>query len=212
MPDFSEEEQSAASSGTEHSEPDHASFPEKDEEEIDECLPDQHFPVVGIGASAGSAFSMLFPATESARIKSPAEPAAQDLKGTGLILVVDDEAIVQQTMKAILERNGYEVLTAANGELAVEAVRTNKERLAAVVLDLTMPVMGGEAALAHIEKIAPALPVILASGYDTEDAISRFGEDRLAGFLQKPSTVSQMLQTVQQAVRKRTGGPRNEGT
>ena len=126
--------------------------------------------------------------------------------------MVDDEKMVQQTTKAILERNGYEVLTAADGEAGVEAVRSNKDKLAAIILDLTMPVMGGEEALVHIEKIAPMVPVILSSGYDTSEAVSRFGEDRLAGFLQKPSTVTETLQKVQEAVRKRgSGTPRQTG-
>lgn len=152
---------------------------------------------------------MLLPPTEAVKAHSAAEPAAQDLKGIGLVLVVDDEKIVQQTTKAILERYGYEVLTAADGESALEAVRMNKDRLAAIILDLTMPVMSGEQALVHIEKVAPKVPVILSSGYDTFEEFSRFVEDRVAGFLQKPSSVTTMLQKVQEVVRKHASGDSN---
>jgi two-component system CheB/CheR fusion protein len=150
----------------------------------------------------GSTFSMLLPATDSLKITPAEEPAAQDLKGSGLILVVDDDSILLQTSKMILERNGYEVLTAANGKLALDVVDANKDRISAVILDLTMPVMGGEEALIHIEKIAPSLPVILSSGYDAAEAFSRFGEDRLAGSLQKPTSVTELLKTVKEVVRR----------
>jgi CheY-like chemotaxis protein len=55
-----------------------------------------------------------------------------------------------------------------------------------VILDATMPVMGGEVALGHMKALAPQLPVILASGYDAPQAVSRAGEHKLAGFIRKP--------------------------
>jgi CheY-like chemotaxis protein len=158
----------------------------------------------------GSTFSMLLPATESLKVKPSVEPAVQDLKGSGVILVVDDDSMVLQTSKMILERNGYEVLTAVNGKLALDVVEANKDRISAVILDLTMPVMGGEEALMHLEKIAPSLPVILSSGYDAAEAFSRFGEDRLAGSLQKPTSVSELLKKVKEVVRRHAVGRQQE--
>jgi CheY-like chemotaxis protein len=148
----------------------------------------------------GTSFRMLLPATDAANVPSAPEVAASDLRGTGLVLVVDDEDIVLQTTRAILKRHGYEVITAANGALGVEAVRNNKEELVAVILDLTMPVMGGEEALQHIKTITPSLPVILSSGYSASQSIAKFGENLLAGFLHKPSTVEEMLLTLKAAI------------
>jgi two-component system CheB/CheR fusion protein len=148
----------------------------------------------------GSSFRMLLPAADAAKISPAPKSAPSDLRGTGLVLVVDDEEIVLQTTRVILERHGYQVITAANGELGVEAVRDNKEKLAAVILDLTMPVMGGEEALRHIKAIDPSLPVILSSGYDPSEAIARFGENLLAGFIQKPSTVEATLLTLKSGI------------
>jgi DNA-binding NtrC family response regulator len=91
------------------------------------------------------------------------------------------------------------VLTALNGELGVQLVRENQGKLALVILDLTMPVMGGEEALGHIKALAPGLPVILSSGDDASQAISRFGEKALADFIHKPSTVTNLLETVKSA-------------
>jgi CheY-like chemotaxis protein len=122
------------------------------------------------------------------------------LNGTGLVLVVDDEPIVLQTTRAILERHGYQVMTAANGELAVDAVLEKKDELVLVILDLTMPVMGGEEALGHIKAAAPRLPVILSSGFDGTEATKRFAANTLAGFIHKPSTVENFLEAVKAAL------------
>ena len=105
----------------------------------------------------GTTFHVLLPATDAHPTGSMAEQSTEELRGSGLILVIDDESIIRQTTQAILERFGYEVLVAANGELGVEAAKTNKDKLTAIILDLTMPVMGGEEALARIEKIAPSV-------------------------------------------------------
>ncbi len=151
----------------------------------------------------GTTFELALPAIEEVQISSAPVPPPDSLRGTGLILVVDDEEIVLRTSRAILEHNGYRVITASNGALGVEAVRVHKGELAAVILDLTMPVMGGDEALGRIKEIAPALPVILASGYDASQAVGRFQEDALAGFIHKPSTVTNLLQMVKAAILKR---------
>jgi PAS domain S-box-containing protein len=148
----------------------------------------------------GSSFHMLLPAVGVTRSRREPEAPSENVQGTGLILVIDDEEIVLQTTRAILERHGYQVLTAADGQLGVEAVREHREALVAVILDLTMPVMGGEEALRNIKQIAPSLPVILSSGYDASQAVNKFGENMLAGFLHKPSTITEMLLILKKAI------------
>lgn len=78
---------------------------------------------------------------------------------------------------------GYKTLTAVNGEIAVEKVREAKDDLSLVILDLTMPVMGGAEALEKMKELAPELPVVLSSRYDASQAIQHFGENTLAGFI-----------------------------
>jgi CheY-like chemotaxis protein len=148
----------------------------------------------------GSTFRIALPAARDRRVVTRTKPTPQDLNGTGLVLVVDDEPIVLQTTRAILERHGYQVMTAANGELAVDKVREKKDELALVILDLTMPVMGGEEALGHIKAVAPRLPVILSSGFDATEATKRFAGQTLAGFIHKPSTVANLLEVVKAAL------------
>jgi len=148
----------------------------------------------------GSVFQIVLPAVPVVKATSNPKTEIQDLHGTGLVLVIDDEAIVLQVTRATLELYGYRVLSASNGELGVQAVRDHKDQLGLVILDSTMPVMGGEEALTQIKALAPILPVILSSGYDASQAISRSGEQALAGFIRKPFTLTTLLETVKSAL------------
>ncbi|AXC14621.1 Chemotaxis protein methyltransferase CheR [Acidisarcina polymorpha] len=149
----------------------------------------------------GTLFQIVLPAIAEAMPAPALKPKFDDLHGTGLVLVIDDEQIVLETTRVILERHGYRVLTAGDGETGVAMVREHAAELGLVILDLTMPIMGGEEALGHIKTIAPEVPVILSSGYDSSQAVGRFGEKALAGFLHKPSTVTNLLETVKLSLR-----------
>jgi PAS domain S-box-containing protein len=155
----------------------------------------------------GTAFQIVLPAIQGAEAASTPNVDIQDLHGTGLVLVVDDEPIVLQIIQTILELYGYRVLTARNGEMGVQAVRDHLDELALVILDSTMPVMGGEVALGHMKALAPRLPVILASGYDVPQAVSRLGEHQLAGFIRKPFMFNSLLGTVKSVLRSVAQSP-----
>ena len=126
---------------------------------------------------------------------------AADLHGSGLILVVDDEEMVRGLTKATLTSYGYQVLTAANGDEAVDAVRQHFEELKLVILDLTMPVMGGDEARRKIRAIRPDLPIILSSGYDQKHAVEQFGDPGVTGFIQKPYTAGALLEVIKTALK-----------
>jgi CheY-like chemotaxis protein len=102
-------------------------------------------------------------------------PATRFRPGTR-VLVVDDEDLVRGVVKAMLERKGCAVLTAANGRDAVDVMRREADRVDAVLLDLNMPVMDGERALEEIRALSPAVPVWIMTGYDPAGR-----EERLAG-------------------------------
>jgi PAS domain S-box-containing protein len=145
----------------------------------------------------GSTFRVLLPAADqAARVPRRSKTAAPDLQGGGLVLVVDDDDIVLRLAKSALERYGYQVMVAENGEVALQLIRQRGQELNLVILDLTMPVMGGEEALPHIKALRPDLPVLLASGYDAAQALARFGNTGLAGFVQKPFTAEKLASVV----------------
>ena len=103
-----------------------------------------------------------------------------------MILVVDDEDIIRRTAKAMLERCGFTVVLAENGKEGVELFQVLAEKVAAVLLDMTMPVMDGEEAFSRLRAIRPDIRVILSSGYNEVEAVRRFTGKGLAGFIQKP--------------------------
>jgi PAS domain S-box-containing protein len=134
----------------------------------------------------GTTFKVLLPAAASREAEPRAESPLSDLTGTGTLLVVDDEELIRRLAKDVLEGYGYQVLEAANGREAVELFRQQAGQIAGVLLDLTMPVMGGEEALRQLKEILPEVRVVLSSGYDEADTARRFAGEGLADFIQKP--------------------------
>ena len=118
----------------------------------------------------------------------------------GRILVVDDEELVRSLARAVLERAGHTVVEAEDGEDAVERFRRAPDKIVLVVLDMTMPRMSGVECLRELRAIRPDVPVLLSSGYNEQDAVARVAGRGLAGFLQKPYTVAELLQKVDEAL------------
>jgi len=128
----------------------------------------------------------------------PCETGAAPAERT--VLLVDDEKIIRTTTSRILQRLGYDVITAADGIEAVETYREHVDTVSCVVLDLTMPRMGGEEALHELRKIRCDVPVIMTSGYNKDEVTQMFIGHGLAGFLQKPYKITELGQTLQRAI------------
>jgi PAS domain S-box-containing protein len=145
----------------------------------------------------GSTFKVLFPVSnhEYDRQRSP-ERAEALPAGRGTILLVDDEEAIRIVGQKTLEKAGYTVVTASNGAEAIEVVRALGETIEAVVLDMTMPKMGGEEAFREMRRIRPGIRVLLSSGYSEGDATQRFSGKGLAGFLQKPYRPHALIQSL----------------
>ncbi|MFH0983504.1 MAG: PAS domain-containing protein [Planctomycetota bacterium] len=147
-------------------------------------------------AGGGTTFTVLFPCVGTpgeGTSGAPGEEATsekatteQEWRGTGTILVVDDEEAVRTVARMTLERFGFTVLTAADGRQALEVFQRHADEIAAVLLDMTMPQLSGEEVLRELRRVRPKVPVVLSSGYNEEDAISQFIGEELAGFVQKP--------------------------
>ncbi len=146
----------------------------------------------------GSTFKVLFPASDQPAPEHRNAAPQRDLTGHGVVLVVDDEDVVRRTAKSALQRYGYSVLLAENGQDAVDIFREMHDRVSLIILDMTMPVMGGEEALRHIKAIDPNVPVILSSGFNEVEAIRRFTGKGLAGFIQKPYTAVSLAAKLKQ--------------
>lgn len=106
--------------------------------------------------------------------------------GEGLILVVDDEEIMRQTAKSILEECGYDVILAENGEEAVDIYKTQHQNIKAVLLDMVMPKMSGKQAFIELIKINKNVKTLLASGFKKDSRVESILELGVKGFIQKP--------------------------
>ncbi len=146
----------------------------------------------------GSTFQVFFPVVGQPRDVKPAAPRKVS-PGSATILIVDDEAVVHKTARSALERLGYAVLVAENGVEALRIFEQHQDRIALIVLDMTMPIMGGEEALPRLRSIREKVKIVASSGYNEREFLEKFG-DRVDGFLQKPYTASQVAQVVSHAL------------
>jgi CheY-like chemotaxis protein len=151
----------------------------------------------------GTKFRVLLPENvgEVRSVESSRRPP--DARGSGRVLVVDDEEIVRTVTARVLTALGYSVVTAADGREAIDTLQSSSEPIHAVLMDLTMPKLDGVAAFEELRRLKQDLPVILMSGYNEQDAVARFAASGLAGFLQKPFSAEMLGAKVGKALRNR---------
>ncbi len=150
---------------------------------------------------AGTVFRVLLPAMSSPQAgEEPPEQPCGDLTGTGTILFVDDEEIVRDVAQRCLTRYGYEVLLAESGPAAIELVRSERDRISLVILDMSMPGMSGQEALPKLRGLSPELNIVISSGYNEAEALRLFRGARVSGFIQKPYTVQDLARKIKSAL------------
>jgi two-component system cell cycle sensor histidine kinase/response regulator CckA len=151
----------------------------------------------------GTTMRALFPVGRPLAEPKPAPPADASWRGQGTILVVDDEQSVRQVSGVMLEAFGFSVIAAADGEAALAAYRQSHERIRAVLLDMSMPVMNGEETFVALQRLNPEVKVVLCSGYTEHDATARFVGRGLAGFLQKPFAADDLIALMRQVLEEK---------
>jgi two-component system cell cycle sensor histidine kinase/response regulator CckA len=135
----------------------------------------------------GTRIKVLFPALSAHEVTAPVPAVATPQPAAGgTILLVDDQTTVVQVGKRMLERTGFEVFTATGGREALDIFRRHSDEIDCVLLDLTMPDLGGEETFEALHRIRADVPVILASGYDQDEVERRFAGKGFAGFIHKP--------------------------
>jgi two-component system, cell cycle sensor histidine kinase and response regulator CckA len=147
----------------------------------------------------GTRFTVGLPVSSSPRSDSTVtrRPEVPLPRGHGeRILVVDDEATILQITCQTLELNGYRTLRAANGREAIDVIASSSESVDLVLTDMMMPVMDGAALSAHLEQEHPEIPVIAASGLNSNGGVARAVGMGVSRFLPKPYTTSLLVTTV----------------
>jgi two-component system, cell cycle sensor histidine kinase and response regulator CckA len=147
----------------------------------------------------GTAVTLAFPVTQRPAAEAPPLPRVRGRN----VLVVDDDDLVRELLVDLLTEEGVGVVSAASGAEALSLYSPDEFGL--VLLDLTMPGMGGEETLRELRRIDPGTPVVLCSGYACETATRSFEGLDLAGFLQKPYDPALLMEVVRRELR-RSGG------
>lgn len=127
------------------------------------------------------------------------------LTGNGRVLVVDDEPSVRTVVRMTLEKAGYDVLEAENGEKAIEVINTGENRLVldAVICDIRMPKINGVQAIDYFQREYPHVPVIVLTAYpETQMAVS-FIRNGVADYLIKPVEAQKLQAAVAKAMERR---------
>ena len=148
----------------------------------------------------GSTFRLAFPVAEKAPDLDEGDEGTPVSGMNGVVLLVDDEPSIRATLKQGLELGGYKVIEASDGVEGFGAFVRHRSSIGLVMLDLTMPRMGGDEVFEEIHKVAPEVPVILMSGYSQQEALENLRGRGLAGFLSKPCTMKEALGAVRKAL------------
>jgi two-component system cell cycle sensor histidine kinase/response regulator CckA len=147
----------------------------------------------------GTAFSIFLPSSEK-EVARERVPAGELEKGGETILLVDDEEMIIDVNKAILETLGYRVLVARNGTEALEIYEKNNEGIALVILDMIMPGLGGGEIFDALKTVNPSVKTILSSGYSMDGRAREILLKGCKGFLQKPFNVTELSRKVREAL------------
>ena len=134
-----------------------------------------------------------------ARLAQTAAPAVPH--GGGTILVVEDEASLRRAARRLLERQGYEVLEAANGEEGLRLAREHRDEIKLVLSDVVMPRMGGPALHAALEREGIAIPFLFTSGYAGRAMPDGVKLPQGVPLLPKPWDAQELAQWVGEAIR-----------
>ncbi len=135
----------------------------------------------------GTTFKVLFPTLEkpAERPDGASEPG-NEWRGSGTVLLADDEETIRTLGGSMLTRLGFSVITAENGIQALEIFSKHADEIAFVILDLTMPRMDGEETYRELRRVRKDVTVIMSSGYNEQEITQRFAGKGIAGFIQKP--------------------------
>lgn len=156
----------------------------------------------------GSIYKFCLPAAPGIPEARRGEPNGEVLDTRSTILVVDDDPDIRYILRTGLEGEGFRVLEGEDGVEGFDLFLRNRQAISLVLLDLTMPKMGGEEVLGGIRSLAQDMPVVLMSGYSREEAISAFEGQGLAGFLPKPCKLRDALGVIREVLGQREGSAR----
>jgi two-component system, cell cycle sensor histidine kinase and response regulator CckA len=160
-----------------------------------------HHGAIGVRSEPdkGTTFTVLLPVAREPAHQRPSGSELQpetEIRGVGTVLVVDDDPSVRALAESVLQDAGYVVELAENGLHAVERLRHLGDAVSLILLDLTMPQLGGAEAALEMRRIHPNVPIVAMSGYGDVEVMERFSGTAVDDFLPKPFRPDQLTAKV----------------
>ena len=153
----------------------------------------------------GTTFKLYLPVPVAAPVEAKTvNDNSESWRGSGTVLLAEDERQVRLVAKTLLESLGFKVIEAANGLNALELYRKNSETVTLVLTDMGMPVMDGYELFRELNKLDPSLPVIISSGFSDDAITSKISCENIAGLLSKPYKFEQLRETLKKVMEEIT--------
>lgn len=142
----------------------------------------------------GTMVTLLFPSAVEGNLPcKPSAPVAAEQRGVGTILVVDDEALVRRSVQRMLERSGYDVMTADSGQSALKLFREEHQDIDLVLLDLSMPKMSGRMCFDELKAIQSSVQVLISTGHGSPADTAEMLTKGALGVLTKPYSMLELV-------------------
>ena len=139
----------------------------------------------------GTTFNIYLPVTEKL-VSRQQRQEKELLRGSGVILLVDDEEMILEIGKDLIEKLGYQVITAPNGKKALEIYKRDQNKIDMVILDMIMPDMSGGETYSLLKEINSSIKTLLSSGYSINGKAQAILNDGYSGFIQKPFNLTDL--------------------
>ncbi|HVN48897.1 MAG TPA: PAS domain S-box protein, partial [Bacteroidota bacterium] len=147
---------------------------------------------------SGTRFDIYLPIAghEQQLPRSSPEKSAEELRGSEMILIVEDEDFLLEVLRNILESHGYSVISARNGKEAIALYQQHQQDIDLVLTDMGLPLMTGRDEYLMLKKINPHVRVIIASGFFEPDVKTELAEEGVREFIQKPYRPEELLRMI----------------
>jgi two-component system cell cycle sensor histidine kinase/response regulator CckA len=149
----------------------------------------------------GTTFSVYLPASEK-KVEKIAETVEGFIKGSETVLLVDDEEVILEVGRKLLEGLGYQVFTFINGAQAIKFYKDNQDKIDIVLLDMIMPDMDGGEVYNRVKEINPDIKVLLCSGYSIDGQATEILKRGCDGFIQKPFNMQKLSGKIRKVLDK----------
>jgi two-component system, cell cycle sensor histidine kinase and response regulator CckA len=144
----------------------------------------------------GTTFTIYLPASGKEAMEDEAA-SAPIIKGTGTILLIDDEKMILEVGRELLEELGYTVLPVMGGQQAIEIFEQNQDKVDLIIMDMIMPGMSGSETFDRLKEIKPEAKILLSSGYSIDAQATKILRRGCDGFIQKPFNMNQLAEKIQ---------------